>query len=49
MHADSSSPGVSGPRAGSVRWALTTRDGLRQEMPGAPVPGPDEMGPLGSI
>jgi hypothetical protein len=37
---NASSPGVSGPMCGPC-LGLTTRDGLRQETPGAPVPGLD--------
>ena len=35
MRANTSSPGVSGPQRVLCRWGLTTRDGVRQETPGA--------------
>jgi hypothetical protein len=39
MRTNESSPGVPGPKCGQ-RHGLTTHDSLRQEMPGAPMPGP---------
>jgi hypothetical protein len=38
MHANSSSSGVSGPN-GRATSGLTTRDSVRQETPGDPLPG----------
>jgi len=38
MRSNTSSPGVSAPQCGQ-RLGLTTRDSVRQEMPGAPLPG----------
>jgi hypothetical protein len=38
MHVRPSSPGVLGPQCGQCP-GLTTRDGVRQETPGALVPG----------
>jgi hypothetical protein len=40
MRAKSSSPGVSGPQCGQC-LGLTTRDSVRQETPGGPMPGLD--------
>ena len=40
MHVKTSSPGVSGPKCGQC-LGLTTRDSVRQETPGAPMPGLD--------
>ncbi len=40
MCADTISPGASGPQCGPCH-GLTTRDGVRQEAPGAQLPGPD--------
>jgi hypothetical protein len=38
MRTNTSSSGVSGPRCGQC-LGLTTRDSVRQETPGAPMPG----------
>jgi hypothetical protein len=38
MHANTSSSGVSGPKCGEC-LGLTTRDSVRQEAPGGPLPG----------
>ena len=38
MRADTSSPGVSAPNGGQCP-GLTTRDSVRQETPGGPLPG----------
>jgi hypothetical protein len=38
VRADTSSPGVSAPKCGQCH-GLTTRDSVRQETPGAPMPG----------
>lgn len=40
MRANTSSLGVSGPKRGQCP-GLTTRDSVRQETPGAPMPGLD--------
>lgn len=40
MRANTNSSGVSGPICGQ-RLGLTTRDSVRQETPGAPMPGLD--------
>ena len=40
MRANTASPGVSGPQSGQCH-GLTTRDSVRQETPGAPLPGLD--------
>ncbi len=40
MRIKTSSPGVSGPQCGQCP-GLTTRDNVRQETPGAPMPGLD--------
>jgi hypothetical protein len=45
MRADASSPGVSGHKCGRCRWGLTTRDGVRQEAPGALSAGTGHKGP----
>ncbi len=43
-----SSPGVSVHKCGQCRRGLTTRDGVRQETPGAELPGPEVKAPLRS-
>jgi len=49
IRGNSSSPGVSGQQSGQCRWGLTTRDGVRQEAPGAPsLPVPEIKAPLKS-
>jgi hypothetical protein len=45
MRSKTSSPGVSGQQRGLCRWGLTTRDGVRQETPGAPTAGTGSKGP----
>lgn len=45
MHAETSSPGVSGQERGQCRRGLTTRDGERQEAPGARTAGTGGRGP----
>lgn len=45
MRTEKSSPGVSDNKSGQSRWDLRTRDGLRQETPGAPTAGAGGKGP----
>lgn len=45
MRVEASSPGVLGHKCGQCRLGLTTRDGVRQETPGARTAGTGGKGP----
>ena len=49
MSSNSISPGASGPQCGQRRWGLTTRDGIRQEAPGALPAGAGGKGPAEKV